>query len=252
MAAPLGLGILALFGLLASSKRSGATASTVSPVAPTPVKPVIGPITPKVPTPAIDVQSEVERIEREAKEIVDGNRDAFSESDDAVNIITTPPDDGVDAAIKAAVEAADRERDAQPLPAPVAPSVDDASDDADLTPNPTAEPAQVQDDLRAIETAPVVAPTPEPSPRPSPSLTPPGYDPDGARRMAQALARNIKNKGRSGYDRRLVKTFQTKAGIVSDGIYGGETAGALMFYAGSEAPKPLFPPLEVIPYRQPT
>lgn len=71
----------------------------------------------------------------------------------------------------------------------------------------------------------------------------------GARRMAPSLAQHLSRAGRAGYDRRLVRTFQQKAGLTQDGIYGGSTRGALLYFGGSAAPAPFFPPLETIPFR---
>ena len=65
------------------------------------------------------------------------------------------------------------------------------------------------------------------------------------------MARHLKNKGRANYDRRLLEDFQRKAGIKPDRIYGGESAGALKYYGGTDAPPPFFPPLQIVPYVPP-
>jgi murein L,D-transpeptidase YcbB/YkuD len=57
------------------------------------------------------------------------------------------------------------------------------------------------------------------------------------------------SKGRKyDYSRPLVKEFQTAAGIASDGIYGGTTRGALLYFGASRAPAPLFAPTSTVPY----
>jgi hypothetical protein len=57
----------------------------------------------------------------------------------------------------------------------------------------------------------------------------------GAKRMAGDVAANLRNKGRAGYDRKLLASFQTKAGITGDGIYGPLAQSALKHF-GANAP----------------
>jgi peptidoglycan hydrolase-like protein with peptidoglycan-binding domain len=78
-------------------------------------------------------------------------------------------------------------------------------------------------------------PPPPPPPPREPPRTPPGA-PDAARlERARALALQaaqlIKAQG-PAYNRELVAAFQREAGLVSDGIYGPRTAGALKWYTG--------------------
>lgn len=92
---------------------------------------------------------------------------------------------------------------------------------------------------------------------PSPASTTPrkplpaGYDPATARRSAKSVANHLRNKGRSGYDRRLLKAWQEDAGIAADGIYGGGTRGALLYYGATTAPSPFFKPTTTAPYTPP-
>lgn len=97
----------------------------------------------------------------------------------------------------------------------------------------------------ADQPAPSPAPTPaaqvQPAPAPS-SAVPAGFDPKLAEQLAPAIARDVK-KNKFNYSRPQLKRFQTAAGIVADGLYGGGSAGALRFYLGGAAPpKPLFKP----------
>lgn len=79
----------------------------------------------------------------------------------------------------------------------------------------------------------------------------PGVDLATARRMAPSLAQHLTRAGRANYDRRLVRTFQTRAGLIADGIYGGATRGALLYFQANNAPQPFFKPANTIPYNGP-
>ncbi|MGP1665006.1 MAG: hypothetical protein ACTS5I_03635 [Rhodanobacter sp.] len=157
----------------------------------------------------------------------------------------TPPlpnDDALEVAIREAVEAADA-------------AAQNASDTGVIEPAPEPESAPDDDDDPFVSSLPDAEPEPfiEPTeaPTPTPAQIPAGYDPAGARRMAPSLARHLKNKGRSGYDRKLMQDFQRKAGIEPDKIYGGQSAGAVLYYGGTDAPPPFFPPLQIVPYTPP-
>lgn len=64
--------------------------------------------------------------------------------------------------------------------------------------------------------------------------------------MAMAKAGS---KTKYNYDRARVRNFQAYAGIKSDGIYGGRTRGALLYFAPNVAPpRPYFKPHETIQY----
>lgn len=67
---------------------------------------------------------------------------------------------------------------------------------------------------------------------------PPGYDPDAARRQAQSAANHVR-KREYDYSRKLLRDWQTLAGLKPDGIYGPKTRSALEYF-GAKAPKPLF------------
>lgn len=163
----------------------------------------------------------------------------------------SPIADDIAAMLRSAVADADRDavREAsnpvakyKPKPAPKAV--------AKTVPTPAAPPKPVPKPRAAPKPAPAPAPAPMPVAAPAPA--PAGYDPDGARKMAASLSQHLTRAGRPGYDRRLLRTFQTKAGIKPDGIYGGSSRGALLFFGASNAPAPFFPPLETVPYRGPT
>lgn len=187
-------------------------------------------------------ESDAARVIRESKEIIDGARDAYSPDEDALQ----------EAAALAAIQELEREAANTPQPAPtpapkpapvvVAPVV--------VAPPKPAPAPYVVAPKPAPTPAPVVAP-PEPSPSVRSPVIPAGYDPAGARKLAPSLARHLKNRGRAGYDRVLLQQFQTKAGITPDKAYGGETAGALRYYGGTDAPPPFFPPLQVVTYVPP-
>lgn len=102
--------------------------------------------------------------------------------------------------------------------------------------------------------APQVSPTPSPvaaSPK-GPKPTPAGYDPAKARAGAKALAAHLATKGTAGYSRELVKTWQRQAGMEKvDGIYGGATRGALLYFGVKDPPRAFFKPVETIPYVPP-
>lgn len=213
-------------------------------------------------------ETDVERIVREGREIVDGSRDAFTQlgpqpgehqplTPPAIDEVRPGPSDAdmEAAAIRAAVEAADREATS------VAPSRP-AKAPAKAAPKPTQAPKPAKTAKAAPK--PAKAPTTPSTPAATPAgqdqaparplaPIPAGYDPAGARRMAPSLARHLKAKGRSNSDRTMVRSFQTKAGIKPDGIYGGGTRGALLYYGApaSDVPAPFFPPLETQPYVAP-
>jgi murein L,D-transpeptidase YcbB/YkuD len=51
-----------------------------------------------------------------------------------------------------------------------------------------------------------------------------------AKKMAADVAANLRNKGKAGYDRKLLASFQTKAGITGDGLYGPLAVAALKYF----------------------
>jgi hypothetical protein len=65
---------------------------------------------------------------------------------------------------------------------------------------------------------------------------------DLARREAPALAKHLRNKGRSGYSRASLRAFQGHAGITVDGIYGPLAASALKYFGVPNPPAAFFKP----------
>jgi hypothetical protein len=68
------------------------------------------------------------------------------------------------------------------------------------------------------------------------------YEHCNARPLAQKLAAEIWQR-RFDYSRILLRDFQRRVGIVPDGLYGGEAAGALRYFLQCDPPHPLFAPL---------
>ena len=77
-----------------------------------------------------------------------------------------------------------------------------------------------------------------------------------AQSIATAVAANVRAK-RYSYDRALMRSFQTHAGIDADGLYGPSARAALVYYLGrlglpaSAAPAALFQGRNVGPYTPP-
>lgn len=69
-----------------------------------------------------------------------------------------------------------------------------------------------------------------------------------ARRLAPRVRHDLATRGRQRYDRALLTQFQSAAGIPADGLYGGVTRGALIYYGETSAPRPYVAPLETVPY----
>lgn len=124
---------------------------------------------------------------------------------------------------------------------------------ASPSPKPTPAPKVVEPKppppAAATTPAPVpISPGPSAPVQPSPPVYPDGYDPVVARKLAKQLANNVANK-KYDYSRQLAKQFQKAAGIDVDGIYGGETAGALEYFGIKRPPRPLFKPTQIQPYK---
>ena len=77
-------------------------------------------------------------------------------------------------------------------------------------------------------------------------VPPMGFDPPRARSLAKGIAANIDTKG-SAYDRGRLKVFQAAAGLESDGLYGGSSRRALIFYGVPRPPSALFKPAATPP-----
>lgn len=104
-------------------------------------------------------------------------------------------------------------------------------------------PQEITAQVPAAPAAPQAAIAPKPQPT--------GYNPQAARREAASLAAHLKRAGRAGYDRRMLESWQRKAGLIPDRIYGGASRGALRFYGVSDPPLAFFPPTEEIPFVPP-
>lgn len=78
--------------------------------------------------------------------------------------------------------------------------------------------------------------------------TPPLEQMDRARDLAGKVRANIISKGPK-HDRALLVSFQRAAELAPDGLYGGRTAGAVMYYTGQTPPTPLVSPKMIISYR---
>lgn len=104
-------------------------------------------------------------------------------------------------------------------------------------PAPAAAPAPIATVTPAASPAAALAPeSADVGPVP-----PPGFDPKLAKSMAKNVAKNI-DANKSSYSRPLVRNFQTAAGLEPDGIYGGGTRRALIFYGVERPAQPLFKP----------
>jgi murein L,D-transpeptidase YcbB/YkuD len=84
----------------------------------------------------------------------------------------------------------------------------------------------------------------------STAVAPSGYDPALAATLAPALESHLRVK-KYDYSRPKLKEFQTAAGLKPDGVYGGGTRGALLYYGAKSPPRPLFAPTDTIPYTPP-
>lgn len=134
---------------------------------------------------------------------------------------------------------------AKPAELPPAPVVED------IAPEPEPEKPIVPPPAPAVPPPDVKSPVPTPpvqTPATSPR-TPAGFDLALARELAPKLQANLKARGKFDYDRTLARKFQTAAGIPSDGIYGGETRGALLAFGVANPQPASFPPTETVPYK---
>lgn len=131
-----------------------------------------------------------------------------------------------------------------PLPPPPPPFPESTSVTSSVTSQPEQLPPQERGELPAeLQQLPASMPSTQAIEAP-----PEGYDPVKARNLAKQVAANITNRGTS-YSRDLVKQFQRFAGIDVEGIYGGETRGALEFFGVRRPPRALFKPTETVPYK---
>jgi peptidoglycan hydrolase-like protein with peptidoglycan-binding domain len=73
---------------------------------------------------------------------------------------------------------------------------------------------------------------------PPPRSQTPGVNLEAARRGSSAVAANLKRKGKAGYDRRALSTWQKQAGLAADGLYGAKTRAALLAHGVKDPPPP--------------
>lgn len=144
-----------------------------------------------------------------------------------------------------------------PVPLPGQPPI--------LPPSPTGpgDPlANLRNQPPTVPTQPHVvttAPTPEapqggtavvvpPPVQPQVGPRPPVEQLDQAKQLADVVIEDIKAKG-SKYDRMLLARFQKLAELIPDGLYGGRSAGALMYFTAKSPPAPIFQPKTIVAYR---
>ncbi|UJR87307.1 MULTISPECIES: peptidoglycan-binding domain-containing protein [Sandaracinus] len=77
-----------------------------------------------------------------------------------------------------------------------------------------------------------------------------GVDLALARRLAPQMGAEIARQG-FVYSRQKLQRFQRAAGLQADGLYGGTTRGALVYFGVRNAPAPLFAPRETVSYQPP-
>lgn len=200
---------------------------------------------------ASEVKAEADRIVRESAEIVQGKRDAYSDSPDepvspreaaertkgvldqvkSTQQTTSAAEEAlaIEAARRAAEQEAAAEVQSKPAPAPKPVVVKPA-------PKPVVKPAPAP---KPVVVKPAPAPAPKPVVTSSTSSGPPaGYDAVKAKNAAPGLAKHIQNT-QYNYTRKALEAWQLVAGIPVDGVYGPSAATALKFYVAT-APKALF------------
>jgi hypothetical protein len=172
------------------------------------------------------------RVVRESREILQGQRDAYTDDDpDAAEPEALQPDD-----VKASGKLSAAERAALVKPkAKAKPKVRPPADGVEaeaLQAAIAAEQVSAKDAGRASPANPVpVAVTP------SASAT--GYDPVAAKATAQRTADHLRTR-KSKYDRAVLALFQRRAAIADDGLYGPLSASALRSYGAKNVPAPFF------------
>lgn len=151
------------------------------------------------------------RIVKETQDIIDGKRDAY----------TVDPEDVQDELERArAAVALAKQKEAQTKP---------PASSSSSSPRPAPQPTMSVGPITQKPAAAAAAKKPPPA----------GTDLALAKSTAAKMAAHLKQKGRDHYDRKALKLWQTRAGIVPDGIYGKGTAAALKYF-GAAAPAPFF------------
>jgi translation initiation factor IF-2 len=108
-----------------------------------------------------------------------------------------------------------------------------------------------------LPVVPKVPPVPVASVKASPVLepnrgsTPAGYSPATARARARGIAAHLAKKGPASYSRAELATWQKQAALKPDGLYGGSSRGALIFYGVADPPRPFSAPVATLQYVPP-
>jgi peptidoglycan hydrolase-like protein with peptidoglycan-binding domain len=117
----------------------------------------------------------------------------------------------------------------KPAPAKVAPKLSEAQQAAQLAERQLGKPSASATATTNAKVAQVV---------PSATL-PAGYSSAQASKKAQPTADHLRTR-KGKYDRAVLQSFQTSAGLKADGLYGPQTAAALRFFGAKSVPAPLF------------
>lgn len=192
--------ILPLLALLGIVAFASSRARAAAPSAPRPSSSTKAPPTSK------EVAA---RIVQETKEIIDGKRDAYTDDEATV-------DAELERARRAVALAQQKEAKTPP---PASSSAPRPSTPAKMTVGPVVQKQAAAPAAR----------------KPAPA----GTDLALAKQTAAQVAAHLKQKGRDGYDRKVLKLWQTRAGLPPDGIYGRGTAAALKYF-GAAAPAAFF------------
>lgn len=119
-------------------------------------------------------------------------------------------------------------------------------------------PVPPEETVEAPAITPEQAAAPESAAVPAVTPPPPGFDATQAGSLAHDLNRHllarVKQYGSQAkwhVDRKLIARFQAAAGINADGLYGGGTRGALVYYGQQNAPTPMWDPKATITYKPP-
>lgn len=154
------------------------------------------------------------KIVQETQEIIDGKREAYSDDDEAAAELERA---------RRAVQLA-QQKEAQ------TPASSSSSSPRPSTPaKPAPKPA-------SMSVGPVVQ---RQAAAPPAAAAPAGTDLAVAKKTAPDVAAHLKSKNRNTYSRDVVKLWQKRAGIASDGIYGRGTEAALKYF-GAKPPKAFF------------
>lgn len=155
-----------------------------------------------------------ERIVKESKEILQGERDAYSPTPEQLAPAHVQP------------PAVQKEMAARPAPA-----MDEALLAAQLAERQGGAPNSSQ---AATVSNNVVATVPDKT-----APLPKGYDSAAASARAQPMADHVRTR-KGKYDRAVLASWQTQAGLKPDGLYGPQSVAALKYYGAKNVPAALF------------